>query len=268
MNEIIIVKIGGQVIDDEVKLDSALAGFSKIKSPKILVHGGGKIANKMLDKLGIEKQLVQGRRITNLDTLHVVQMVYAGLVNKNIVARLQSLNCNSLGLTGADLNCVLAEKRPLKEIDYGYVGDVINVDSKILAKTINLGVTPVLCALTHDGQGQILNTNADTIATEVGIALAKSCKVTLIYCFDQSGVLIDLNDQHSIVDNLHPGYYKQLKAAGKITEGMIPKLDNAFRALGHGVNKVLVTHFSELKNVSNIEALTATRITLFKQNEA
>jgi acetylglutamate kinase len=267
MDDLFVIKIGGQVIDDEVKLDQALAGFAKLKGPKILVHGGGKIANTLLDRMGIDKQLVDGRRITNLESLHVVQMVYAGLVNKNIVAKLQSLDCMSLGLTGADVNCIKAVKRPVKEIDYGYVGDVTEVNSTILTTLIEQKLIPVICSLTHDGQGQILNTNADTIATEVGIAMTRNFKVSLIYCFEQNGVLMSMEDQQSVIKNLHPVYYQQLKAAGKINKGMIPKLDNAFRALGHGVNRVYVTHYQTLEDLTNLDSLLATRISLFDKNE-
>jgi acetylglutamate kinase len=267
MDEIIVIKIGGQVIDDEAKLDKALAGFASLSRPKILVHGGGKTANTILNQLGIEQQLVNGRRITDLESLRVVQMVYAGLINKNIVAKLQGKGCLSIGLSGADANCILAEKRPVKEIDYGYVGDVIRVDSSVLINFLAQGITPVICALTHDGNGQILNTNADTIATEVGISIAKVSKVTLMYCFEQYGVLMDMEDKNSVISDLHPGYYQQLKAAGKISGGMIPKLDNAFKALGHGVNRVLITHYSSLEKLSELDSLRATKISLFENNE-
>jgi len=267
MDELVIIKIGGKVIDDEADLDKTLAGFAKLNGPKILVHGGGNIANKMLDQLGIEKQLVDGRRITNLESLQVVQMVYAGLVNKNIVAKLQGQNCQSIGLSGVDANCILAEKRPVKEIDYGYVGDVTEVNSSVLTTFIEQGFTPVICSLTHDGFGQILNTNADTIATEVSIAMSKNFKVSLVYCFEQNGVLKNMEDQHSVIKNLQPGHYQQLKAAKKIYEGMIPKLDTAFRALGHGVNKVYITHFKSLEDLTNLDSLMATRISLFDKNE-
>ena len=267
MDDITIIKIGGQVIDDETKLDKALAGFASLKGPKILVHGGGKTANTLLEQLGIEQQMMNGRRITDLESLRVVQMVYAGLVNKNIIAKLQSLHCSSIGLSGADANCILAEKRPVREIDYGYVGDIIRVDAAVLIKFLEQDLTPVICALTHDGHGQILNTNADTIATEVGISLAKKYKVTLISCFEQNGVLININDQNSVIRELQPGYYQQLKAAGKINEGMIPKLDNAFQALGNGVKKVYITHYQSLGDLSDINALTGTHITLFEKNE-
>jgi acetylglutamate kinase len=265
MDELIVIKIGGQVIDDQEKLDRALSGFAGLEGQKILIHGGGKIANQMLEKLNLEKQVVDGRRITDLESLKVVQMVYAGLVNKNIVAKLQSFNCLALGLSGADVNCILAEKRPVKEIDYGFVGDVIEVNASILKTIINQGITPVICSLTHDGAGQILNTNADTIATEVAISMTKHYRTSLIYCFEQSGVLANIDDEKSIIFDLHPGYYQQLKAAGKIYEGMIPKLDNAFRALGHGVNNVFITHFNTLNDLSDIDKITATRISLFER---
>jgi acetylglutamate kinase len=267
MDELLVIKIGGQVIDDEAKLDKALQGFARLAGPKILVHGGGTIANKMLERLGIEKQLVDGRRITDLESLHVVQMVYAGLVNKNIVAKLQSLNCLSLGISGADGDSIRAVKRPVNEIDYGFVGDVTEVNSSTITLLLEQELTPVICSLSHDGLGQILNTNGDTIATEVGIAMTKKYKVSLIYCFEQNGVLSNLDDQASLIKNLHPGYYQQLKAAGKINKGMIPKLDNAFRALGHGVNRVYITHYSSLEDLTDLDTLIATRISLFDKDE-
>jgi acetylglutamate kinase len=264
MEELVVVKIGGQVINDPEKLDGALSGFSALGGHKILVHGGGKIANEILELLGVEKQVVDGRRITSLESLKIVQMVYAGLVNKNIVAKLQHLNCRSLGLSGADVNCILAEKRPVGQIDYGFVGDITEVNSSVLKTFIEQGLTPVICSLTHDGKGQILNTNADTIATEISIAMTKNFKVSLIYCFEQSGVLTSMENQQSVITELHPGYYQRLKAAGKIKEGMIPKLDNAFRALGHGVSGVYITHYNSLHNLSNLDAMTATKISLFE----
>jgi acetylglutamate kinase len=265
MEELVVIKIGGQVINDQEKLDRALTGFSALGGHKILVHGGGNIANEMLDLLGIEKQVVDGRRITNHESLKVVQMVYAGLVNKNIVAKLQSLNCSSLGLSGADVNCILAEKRPVGQIDYGLVGDITAINSSVLTTFIQQGLTPVICALTHDGKGQILNTNADTIATEISIAMTKIYKVSLIYCFEQSGVLTSMENQQSLIPELHPVYYQHLKATGKIYEGMIPKLDNAFRALGHGVSRVYITHYNSLDDLSNLDAMTATKISLFEK---
>jgi len=267
MDGIIVIKIGGKVIDDEGKLEKALSGFASLNHPKILVHGGGKTANTILNDLGIEQQLINGRRITNLESLRVVQMVYAGLVNKNIVAKLQGMDCLSVGLSGADANCILAEKRPVGEIDYGYVGDVNRVDSSVLINFIRLGLTPVICPLTHDGAGQILNTNADTIATEVGISIAKDTKVTLVYCFEQPGVLLDMDDKSSIIPELNPTYYHQLKAVGKISDGMIPKLDNAFKAVGHGVNKVLITHYQHIEEITELDSLKATKISLFEKNE-
>jgi acetylglutamate kinase len=177
------------------------------------------------------------------------------------------MGCPSIGLSGADANCILSEKRSVREIDFGYVGDITQVDSAVVINFLEQGLTPVFCALTHDGQGQILNTNADTIATEVGISLAKNYKVTLMYCLEQPGVLTDIEDKSSLITDIHPGYYQQLKAAGKINEGMIPKLDNAFQALGHGVNKVYITHYESLYDLSNLDTLTGTKITLFEKNE-
>jgi acetylglutamate kinase len=258
-----IVKIGGNIIDDQAKLDQILTSFSSIRGRKILVHGGGKTATKLMIRLGIEPQLVEGRRITDLDSLKIVQMVYAGLLNKNIVAMLQDLKCPSLGLSGADGGVILAKKRKVNKIDYGYVGDIVRIEVSVLQNILSNGLTPVFCALTHDGQGQMLNTNADTIASELGIALSKMYQVQLIYCLEENGVLLDLNDNSSTIDNLFPIQYHHLKNESSISKGMIPKVDNAFHALRRGVQAVFIAHYSSLKELSQSHSIkNATQISL------
>jgi acetylglutamate kinase len=242
MDKLIVIKIGGNIVDDEVKLSSFLKSFAKINGKKILIHGGGKVATKIGDKLGIESKYVDGRRITDAETIDLVTMVYAGLINKKIIARLQSFSCNAIGVTGADGNLIPADKRPVKEIDYGFVGDVKSEQLTIAnwQSLINAGFIPVVAPLTHDGKGQILNTNADTIAQEVARALCRSYEVSLIYSFEKSGVLLDANDDSTVIGKINPSYYQQLKAEQKIFAGMIPKLDNAFAALNSGVKKVII----------------------------
>ena len=250
MVKLIVIKIGGNIVDDEAKLSSFLRSFAAINGKKILVHGGGKVATKIGDKLGIESKYVDGRRITDADTIDLVTMVYAGLINKKIIAQLQSLNCNAIGVTGADGNLIPASKRPVKDIDYGFVGDVIS--SQLNAESwkvfLDNNLVPVVAPLTHDSRGQILNTNADTIAQEVAKALGRSYEVSLIYSFEKSGVLLDVNDESSVINRLNWEEYQKLKApsdsplgdGGKIFAGMIPKLDNAFTALNSGVKKVII----------------------------
>lgn len=242
MESLFVIKIGGNIVDDENKLSSFLQSFAQLKGRKILIHGGGKVATKIGDKLGIESKYVDGRRITDADTIDVVTMVYGGLVNKKIVAQLQAYGCNAIGVTGADANLVPATKRPVKEIDYGFVGDVkseqLTVESWHLL--LNSGLTPVVAPLTHDGKGQILNTNADTMAQEVAKVLSRIYNVELIYSFEKAGVLIDANDDTTLIAKINPASYQQLKAAQKIFAGMIPKLDNAFAALNSGVRKVII----------------------------
>lgn len=242
MESLFVIKIGGNIVDDENKLSSFLQSFAQLKGRKILIHGGGKVATKIGDKLGIESKYVDGRRITDADTIDVVTMVYGGLVNKKIVAQLQAYGCNAIGVTGADANLVPATKRPVKEIDYGFVGDVkseqLTVESWHLL--LNSGLTPVVAPLTHDGKGQILNTNADTMAQEVAKVLSRIYNVELIYSFEKAGVLMDANDDTTLIAKINPASYQQLKAAQKIFAGMIPKLDNAFAALNSGVRKVII----------------------------
>ncbi|MGB5821056.1 MAG: acetylglutamate kinase, partial [Saonia sp.] len=235
-----IIKIGGEVIENEMELSKFLVLFSKIKGAKILVHGGGKLATKMAEKLGIASNLVSGRRVTNAESLEVITMVYAGLVNKNIVARLQAKACNAIGLSGADANTVMAHKRPVKDIDFGFVGDVDKVNNEAITSLLHSGLTPVFCAMTHDGQGQLLNTNADTIASEIAIAMSEHYETTLYYCFEKKGVLMDMEDENSVVAHIDTNLYRELLGKKSITDGMLPKLENCFSALHKNVYKVCI----------------------------
>ncbi|MCW3804356.1 acetylglutamate kinase [Plebeiibacterium marinum] len=247
MQEITIVKVGGKVVETPESLNELLNDFVTLPGLKVLVHGGGRSATKVAAQLGVETKMVDGRRITDLETLKVVTMVYAGLVNKNIVASLQARNANSVGLTGADLNLIKAVKRPVKEIDYGYVGDVESVQVNELMDLINKGVIPVVAPLTHDGKGNMLNTNADTMASALASALAKHYKVNLVYCFEKKGVLSNPDDDESVIKELSHKLFKEHQETGVITEGMIPKLDNGFNALNAGVIKVSITNTQGLK---------------------
>jgi acetylglutamate kinase len=248
MKPLTIVKIGGNVIDDAIKLDTFLSAFAAIAGAKILVHGGGKIATAIGDKLGIQSQYVNGRRITDRETLDLVTMVYGGLINKKIVAALQSKGCNAIGLTGADGNCMLAQKRPIKEVDYGFVGDIVQagIHADLLQKLVAAGVVPVLAPLTHDGKGNMLNTNADTIAQETAKAIAAIMKVQLIYCFEKKGVLLDMDDDTSLVRKIDEEVYAGLIAKGIISGGMRPKLENAFAAIRQNVSSVVIGHADDL----------------------
>lgn len=237
-----IVKVGGAVVEDELQLSQLLKDFSAIEGRKVLVHGGGRKATQMAAKLGIETQMVGGRRITDAAMLEVVAMVYGGLVNKNLVARLQANGVNALGLTGADANVIRSHKRPLKDgIDYGFVGDVDNVARETLSHLIEAGVTPVMAPLTHDGQGNILNTNADTIASETAKALANNYDVTLIFSFEKKGVLSRPDDDESVIPVITHEDFERYKADGTISGGMLPKIENALKAVDAGVGKVIIT---------------------------
>ncbi len=248
-----ILKIGGNVIDDPDKLDSFLKSFALVDEAKILVHGGGKIASTISKELGIVPNMLDGRRITDAETLKVVTMVYGGLINKNIVAKLQSQGCNAIGLTGTDANMLPAQKRPVKDIDYGFVGDI--EEDKINPITLSLflenGLCLVIAPLTHDGQGNMLNTNADTIASVLAVALSGNYDVSLIYCFEKAGVLKDVNDDSSLIETISALEYEVLKKDGIINEGMIPKLDNAFEALKKGVKSVQIIHADAIKEFNN-----------------
>jgi acetylglutamate kinase len=255
MNKLTIVKVGGKIVEEEDSLRLLLSNFSKIEGRKLLVHGGGRSATKIATQLGIESVMVEGRRITDAETLKVVTMVYAGLVNKTIVARLQALDINALGLTGADMDLIRSEKRPVKEIDYGFVGDVKTVNADLLIDLIEKEVVPVLAPLTHDKKGNLLNTNADTIAGETAKALAAHFDVTLIYCFEKKGVLLDEKDDESVISEITPSIYKDFVSQGVIQGGMIPKLDNAFEALEAGVKEVVITQASELGNAGGTRVI-------------
>lgn len=249
MDKIYIIKIGGNIIDDEVKLSSFLQNFANIESKKILVHGGGKLATQLAERLGIEQQLVDGRRITDAETLKVVTMVYAGYINKNIVARLQSFHCNAIGLCGADGDSILAHKRNHPVIDYGFVGDVDAINTPLLKKLLDQNIAVVFAPITHDQQGQLLNTNADTIAQELARGLSAEYEVNLVYSFEKSGVLLDADDDSTVIPEITPDYYLQLKNKQKIFAGMIPKLENAFTALNSGVKKVIIGKAENLEQL-------------------
>lgn len=241
MNKLTIVKVGGKIVEEPQSLKQLLADFSKIEGHKVLVHGGGRSATAFAAKLGIESQMVNGRRITDEETLKVVTMVYGGLVNKQIVAGLQAIGVNGLGLTGADLNYMRSEKRPVKDVDYGFVGDVKEVNAEILSDLILKGVVPVLAPLTHDKGGNLLNTNADTIAGEAAKALAKHFDVILMYCFEKKGVLMSETDDESVIPEIKPDLFQKYVKNGIISGGMIPKLENAFDAINAGVKEVVIT---------------------------
>ena len=237
-----IVKVGGAVVEDETQLTQLLKDFSAINGRKVLIHGGGRRATQVAASLGIESKMVGGRRITDADMLSVVTMVYGGLVNKNLVARLQAYGVNALGLTGADIDVIRSHKRPLKDgIDFGYVGDVDKADGQMLSRLIEAGITPVMAPLTHDGQGNILNTNADTIASETAKALAPFYDVTLIYSFEKKGVLSNPDDDNSVIPTITRAEFERYKADGTISGGMLPKIENALSAIDKGVNRVIIT---------------------------
>lgn len=245
-DKLTIIKVGGKIVEEDISLRQLLHDFSRIEGHKILVHGGGRSATKLSEKLGIESKMVDGRRITDKDTLAVVTMVYGGLVNKNIIAGLQSLNVNALGLTGADMDVIRSEKRPVKEIDYGYVGDVKEVKSDVLKLLIDQKIVPILAPLTHDGKGNLLNTNADTIASEVAQAMTQYYDVSLVYCFEKKGVLMDEKDDNSVISKLNKVDFEKYKKEGIIQGGMLPKLDNAFRSIEKGVSEVVITEASQI----------------------
>lgn len=251
--KLFVIKIGGNVIDNPENLDSFLKEFAPIKSRKILVHGGGKIATAIGNKLNIQSKYIDGRRITDDDTIDLVTMVYGGLVNKKIVAKLQSFHCNAIGITGADANLLSAKKRPVKEIDYGWVGDIqtdqIHAESWRLFLGNNL--TPVAAPLTHDNNGHILNTNADTIASVIATGLSTLYQVSLIFCFEKNGVLLDVDDENSAVPKLTPDNYLFLKKTDKLFAGILPKIDNAFDAIHKGVNEVIIGNSNQLASLIN-----------------
>jgi acetylglutamate kinase len=246
METLYVIKIGGNILDDEGLLEAFLEKFASLPSRKILVHGGGKLATRLAEQMGIPQKMVDGRRITDFETLKIVTMVYAGYINKNVVAILQSLQCPALGITGADGNSILSHKRETAGLDYGFAGDVDKVNAAWLSQMLEQGTALVVAPITHDGKAQLLNTNADTVAQEIAKALGSYYEVTLIYGFEKAGVLLNLDDDQSVIKKLDASYYKQLKQSQKIFAGMIPKLDNAFMAIRQGVKKVIIGKGEEL----------------------
>lgn len=251
MEKLSIIKIGGNIIEDEASLNTFLQLFANLEGHKILVHGGGKRATLIASKLGINSKLIDGRRITDAETLEVITMVYGGLVNKNIVAKLQALNIDALGLTGADINSIQSVKRPIQKIDYGFVGDVKQIASSSIDKLIQANFTPVFCAITHDKKGQLLNTNADTIANTIAAGMSRIYDTSIYYCFELNGVLQDFNDKESVIKNINAESYKELLEKGIISDGMIPKIDNCFDALQNGVQKVYIGNTAMLTKENN-----------------
>lgn len=246
-----VVKVGGKIVESAESLDRLLNRFVAIEGAKLLVHGGGRTATDIAARLGIETHMVDGRRITDGEMLRVVSMVYGGLVNKNVVAKLQAAGVNALGLTGADMNVILSHRRPLKNgIDYGYVGDVDHVDAERLASLILSGITPIMSPLTHDGKGSLLNTNADTIAAETAKALAAHFEVTLVYCFEHAGVLSNPDDPASVIPHISRSSFEALKAEGIVSGGMLPKIENCLSAVEAGVNRVVITQADALGSES------------------
>ncbi len=258
-----IIKIGGNIIDNSEKLHYFLKDFSAIAGPKILVHGGGKVASDLSITMGITPNMVDGRRITDIETLRVVTMVYAGLINKNLVAQLQEHHCNAIGMSGADGNSIKTVKRPLKNgLDYGYVGDIMphSVNRKAIHKLLSAEFIPVFSAITHNGEGQLLNTNADTIASALACALSEFYSVNLVYCFEKKGVLRDVNDPLSIIADINEASFEELKQKGIVAEGMIPKIDNALNAVKKGVEAVYITSAEDLATFDLVKS--GTRISL------
>ena len=258
MEKIFVIKIGGNIIDNAESLDVFLQQFSEINESKILIHGGGKLATELAAKLNIDQQLFEGRRITDAATLEVVTMVYAGSINKNIVAKLQANECNALGLCGADANLITANKRTVNKIDYGFVGDIKTngINNSFLQLLLENNLTPVIAPITHNNYGQLLNTNADSIANEIAKALSIKFKVHLIYCFNKKGILKDVKDENSVIKTISNETAAGLKLEGSIHEGMIPKIDNALQAVASGVHKVSLGHALELKEIIKGDAGT------------
>ena len=247
-----VIKIGGGVLENEAQRDAFLRQFAAIEGPKILVHGGGRLATTMAERLGVETHMIDGRRVTDKETLDIVTMVYGGLVNKQVVAQLQTMGVNAIGMTGADGGWMKAVKRPIKNgIDYGYVGDVVEVNGAHLRTLLDNGLTPVIAPITFSADGLLLNTNADTVASETAVSLAPDVQLT--FCFEKAGVLSNPDDESSLIARITPETYTQLKADGIISGGMIPKIDNAFAAIEHGVQSVRITHSNQIQGGTIIE---------------
>jgi len=257
MDKLIVIKIGGNIIDDEKKLSSFLQSFASIQSSKILVHGGGKLATKLAAQLGVEQQLIDGRRITDAETLKIVTMVYAGYINKNIVAQLQSQNCNAIGLCGADGNLIQSHKRQHPTIDYGFVGDIDAVNTTLLKNLLEQNINIVIAPITHNKEGLLLNTNADTIAQEIAQAMSEFYEVDLIYSFEKAGVLMNAEDDSTVISSINRSSYEELKEQKIVHSGMIPKLDNAFEALNKGVNRVIIGKAEQLQDLVSRTAGTS-----------
>lgn len=258
MDRLYVIKVGGNIIDEEEKLSSFLKNFASIRERKILIHGGGKLATDIGEKLNIPQQIIGGRRITDAETLKVITMVYAGYINKNIVALLQSNNCNAIGLSGTDGNLVQAHKRDHPTIDYGFAGDIDKVNNELLIKLLDDDLTPVIAPVSHNKKGQLLNTNADTIAQEVARSISTKYAVTLIYCFEKKGILLNADDENSVIPKITLSLYKDLKGKKIIHSGMIPKVDNAFAALNSGVKNIIIGKAGELSKL--ISGSTGTSI--------
>ena len=249
-----VIKIGGGVLENEAQRNAFLRQFAAIEGPRVLVHGGGRLATTMAERLGVETQMIDGRRVTDKETLDIVTMVYGGLVNKQVVAQLQTMGVNAIGLTGVDGGWMKSVKRPIKHgIDYGYVGDVIEVNGAHLRRLLDNGLTPVIAPITYSAEGLLLNTNADTVASQTAISLAPDVQLT--FCFEKAGVLSNPDDESSLIARITPESYTQLKADGIVSGGMIPKIDNAFAAIEHGVQSVRITHASNLQGGTVISAL-------------
>lgn len=261
MENLLIIKIGGNVIDQPAALQVFLDEFAPIAGKKILIHGGGKIATEISRALGVEAQMIDGRRITDAETLKIVTMVYGGLINKTIVSGLQARGCNAIGLTGADANVMAAKKRADPNIDYGFVGDVERVNVAPIMEFLDAGLAPIFAPLTHDGKGTMLNTNADTIAAALASALCKHYETRLIYGFDKKGVLAAADDE-SVIPQLNLAQYADLKARGIVTKGMLPKLDNAFATLQTGVRAVILCHAAEIQRAVKDDFMTGTTLVL------
>ena len=250
MNSVKVIKIGGNIVDSPEALARFVRDFASMPGLRILVHGGGKEASRLSSRLEIPVTMIDGRRVTSRETLDVVTMVYAGLVNKRIVAMLQQEGCNAIGLSGADGNAIRASRRPARPVDFGYVGDIADdgVNVSLLKSMLDAGLTPVFCAITHNGHGTLLNCNADSVASAIAVAVSRVAPVDLIYCFEQTGVMADINSPSSLIQSVNPQEYQSLKERGIISGGMIPKLDNSFRAIEAGVRSVIIKHAANLKN--------------------
>jgi acetylglutamate kinase len=264
MKEILVIKIGGNIIDDEAALTSFLEQFSKINQPKILIHGGGKLATQLSSKLNIETKMIDGRRITDAATIKVVTMVYAGFINKNIVAKLQSLHCDAIGLSGADAKLIQAHKRQHPTIDFGFVGDIDQINTAFLLHLLENNYTPIIAPICADNDGNLLNTNADTIASSIAVALSKFKTTNLFYCFEKKGLLLDINDKHSCVQEIEINEIQNLIDKKIIVDGMIPKVHNIENAIILGVHHVTLCHAEDLMNIIDKNSIFGTT---FKKHE-